>query len=149
MVNSKFTQSNISALQILFVDERHHWILSSLHGSDVIIYDSSSSLPLTPSVEQQLFQLYGLLMPNGSSDLLVTSAPVQQQRGSCDCGVFTIANAFHIASGNDLEYTTFDQTKMRSHLIQCFEERLLSPFPSSSEPVIRNKHTYVIISANK
>ena len=71
-------------------------------------------------------------MPHGSDSLLISSVPVQQQRGSCDCGVFVIANAFHLASGNDLEHVAFDQTKMRSHLMECFEKKVLSPFSYST-----------------
>ena len=94
---------------------------------EVRIYDSLSSLPLTPAVEQQLLQLYGSTMSSGDNGLLVSSVPMQQQRGSCDCGIFTIATAFHIAAGNNIEDVVFDQTKMRSHLVQCFEKKVLSP----------------------
>ena len=113
------------------MSERHHWILSSFHENDVSIYDSLSSLPLTASVEQQLLQVYGATMPHGSNCLLVSSVPVQQQRGECDCGLFVIATALHIGVGNNTEEVSFDQTKMRSHLVQCFEKKTLSPFPQT------------------
>ena len=43
--NTVSPHSYCSALQILFVSERHHWILSSFHENDVSICDSLSSLP--------------------------------------------------------------------------------------------------------
>ena len=94
------------------MSERHHWILSSFHENDVSIYDSLSSLPLTTSVEQQLLQVYGSTMPHGSNGLLISSVPVQQQRGECGCGLFVIATALHIAAGNNIEEVSFDQTKL-------------------------------------
>ena len=59
-----------------------------------------------------------------SNGLLVSSVvPVQQQRGECDCCLFVISTALHIGAGNDIE-VSFDQTKMWSHLVQCFSVHL-------------------------
>ena len=49
-------------------------------------------------------------MPHGSNGLLISSVPVQQQHGECDCGLFVIATALHIAAGNNIEEVSFDQT---------------------------------------
>jgi len=61
--------------------------------------------------------------------------PVQQQRGECDCGLFVIATAVHVGAGNNIEEISFDQTMMRSHLVQCFEKKTLSPFPQMKKKV--------------
>ena len=127
------------------MSERHHWILSSFRENDVSIYDSLSSLPLTASVEQQLLQVYGATMPHESNGLLVSSVPVQQQRGECDCGLFVIATALHIGAGNNTEEVSFDQTKMRSHLVQCFEKKTLSPFPQTRKKVKRSMLANILI----
>ena len=124
------------------MSERHHWILSSFHENDVSIYDSLSSLPLTTSVEQQLLQVYGATMPHGSNGLLISSVPVQQQR---DCGLFVIATALHIAAGNDIEEVSIDQTKMRSHLVKCFQMKVLSPFPQTKKKVERSMLANILI----
>ena len=42
----------------------------------------------------------------------ISSVPVQQQRGECDCGLFVIATALHITAGNNTEEVSFDQTKL-------------------------------------
>ena len=125
------------------MSERHHWILSSFHENDVSTYGSLSSLPLTASVEQQLLQVYGATMPHGSNGLLVSSVPVQQQRGECDCGLFVIATALHISAGNEV---SFDQTKMQSHLVQCFEMKTLSPFPQTKKKVKRSMLANILIA---
>ena len=90
------------------MSERHHWILSSFHENDVSIYDSLSSLLLTASVDQQLIQVYGATVPHGSNGLLVSSVPVQQQGGECDCGLFVNATALHISAGNNTEEVPFE-----------------------------------------
>ena len=62
---------------------------------------------------------------------------VQQQRGVTDCGLFAIAFAFHLASGNDVSTLMFDQKLMRKHLLNCFEKKKLLPFPCISQTVLR------------
>ena len=51
---------------------------------------------------------------------------VLQQRGGDDCGIFAIALALHTLLGDKLE---FDQSRMRGDLLECFEKKLLTPFP--------------------
>ena len=62
---------------------------------DLVRATRLSSLPLTASVEQQLLQVYESTMPHGSNGFLISSVPVQQQCGECDCGLFVIATALH------------------------------------------------------
>ena len=124
------------ALQILCDDERHHWILSGLISGEVRIYDSLSSTKFTSGMEKQLLQLYGAA--TSSNALLVTSMPVQQQRGVCDCGMFAIAFAVHTAAGQDVTSLALDQSKMRAHLVKCLEKKELSPFPQTRRASVKN-----------
>ena len=63
------------------------------------------------------------------------STPAFQQKtchkqiGSDDCGVFAIAYAIGMFNGIEPDKVIYDQSKMRSHLIQCFEKQQLDPFP--------------------
>ena len=60
--------------------------------------------------------------------------------------VFIIPTALHIASGNNIEEVSFDlQTKMRSHLMQCFEKKTLSPFPQTRKKVKRSLLANILI----
>ena len=58
-------------------------------------------------------------------------APFQKQKGSTDCGLFAIASAYELASGNiHFNYeVSFDQSAMRKHLVDCLEKEEISSFP--------------------
>jgi hypothetical protein len=55
--------------------------------------------------------------------------PVQKQVDVQDCGLFAIANATAIAFGRDPGTETFQQALMRNHLIACFKQKKMEPFP--------------------
>ena len=94
-----------AAVQIMCVEERHHWIATSLTANEVKLYDSSYNGRLSQSLEMQIAQLYqqavtdtGLVVTNQ----VVTVAPFQQQvPGSNNCGLFCIAAAVEVAEGHD------------------------------------------------
>ena len=56
--------------------------------------------------------------------------PVQQQKGSVDCGCFTIAFAVSVVLGENPAHHIYNQTKMREYLVMCFEQGFFIPFPS-------------------
>ena len=80
---------------------------------------------LTESAILQISKIYSFSLSN----LRVQVRSVQQQESCYDCGPFSIATAIEVCFGNNPELATFDQRKMRAHLIECFEERKLSLFP--------------------
>ena len=47
----------------------------------------------------------------------------QQQTGRYDCGLFSIALAYHKAVGDNIEKLSLDQSKLRTHLARCFERK--------------------------
>ena len=51
----------------------------------------------------------------------------QKQEGGIDCGVFAIATATALAHG--IRPSSFNQSAMRRHLVNCFTEGLITPFP--------------------
>ena len=53
--------------------------------------------------------------------LAFLKCPVQSQIGGNDCELFAIAFAVSICFGMNPSKEIFDQEKMRSNLIQCFE----------------------------
>ena len=53
----------------------------------------------------------------------------RRQDGTNDCGVFAIAFATAIAFGQNPSRQNFQQEKMRSHLVNCFNKTRLSVFP--------------------
>ncbi len=56
---------------------------------------------------------------------------VQQQQGSTDCGLFAIAFAEAMLRGVDVRKLKLDQSRMREHLVQCFGENKIKPFPET------------------
>ena len=88
-----------AAVQILFVPERQHWVATAYHDGEVHIYDSCFPGYLCPSTEEQLVRLYRPAVRGGT--LMVTANSIQQQEGSTDCGVFSVAAAYHCAMGDD------------------------------------------------
>ena len=54
---------------------------------------------------------------------------LQKPKNGTDCGLFAIANAVAIASGMSPEMQEYDLKKMRPHLLQCLEEKKMTPFP--------------------
>ena len=69
--------------------------------------------------------------------------PVQQQRNGVDCGPFSVAFATSLAFRENPTKITFDDKKLRSHLLQCIKAKKMSPFPqrSGKQNVLRNKPT--------
>ena len=104
-----------AAIQIRFVSECHHWVATSYDDGEVKQYDSLFQGKLTPSLEHQIAQLYSCAAQNGM--IKVKAVPMQQQTGSTDCGLFSIAAAVHVALGDSMADTSFAQEKLRDHLI--------------------------------
>ena len=93
-------------------------------GSDVKVFDSvyTSVDKDTKTVIAGLFQ---------SSERLKIAA-LQKQRGGDDCGLFAIAVATALSFGVDPSEVAFQQDAMRPHLVKCFEDGLMTLFPTTS-----------------
>ncbi len=65
--------------------------------------------------------------------LLISVAALQQQEGADNCGIFSIAAAYHAAMNDDVGALVFDEPKMRAHLMKCFEKGKLSRFPRTKK----------------
>ena len=68
---------------------------------------------------------------NGSDKKAITIVMknFQRQERSVDCGLFTIAAMASLAHQEDPSTVTYDQKKMRKHLIDCLSSKLIMPFP--------------------
>ena len=118
-----------------------HWI-TSVQGTEddqVILFDSSQGFSprLSRSLEMQLFAIYGrVVLPR-----------VQQQHSGVECGIFALAYAtefvFNQYTGNELE---FDKFVMRDHLLMCFQNQDLIPFPKLKNRPQLLESTTIIIS---
>ena len=80
-------------------------------------------------------------LPTRCSALEIQALPIQQQKGTKDCGVCSIAFAVEVCSGNNPEEVYFEQseiTEIRSHLYNCLECSELKPFPQKSRKALVN-----------
>ena len=55
-------------------------------------------------------------------------ANVQKQPNDCDCGLFAIAFAMAICNGQTPEEELFGVTRMREHLYDCIENKMMKHF---------------------
>ena len=69
----------------------------------------------------------------------VSHCDVQWQSGANDCGLFAIAFATAICAGQNPATKVFDQGKMRGHLMQCFHNGRITPFPEHSRKRVMKK----------
>lgn len=119
--NKEPRQKIEQGIQIIH-DRKNHWIVASTIGSGktVHIYDSIFSVvaDATKKVIRNLFK---------ASEIEVMKTP--KQTGSQDCGLFAIAYATALLNGIDVSNITFAQSKMREHLLSCFVNNSVTPFP--------------------
>ena len=116
----------------------HHWVLLLSMYSKIAIYDNLNLQP-TDFLLNQIRQLFSCdnSMPN------FEQIKCYEQVGSTDCGLFAIAYAADILNGNNIYDLIYDQTKMREHLIACFEQRKITTFPLHKK---RNTEKVVVVT---
>ena len=60
--------------------------------------------------------------------LKITIPKMSKQDGVSDCGIFAIAPATSLAFGSTP--VQLRQSSMREHLLKCFEDGAMTPFPT-------------------
>ncbi len=131
-------------VQILHAD-CNHWITVSNIDTNTnkgvrnraLIYDSL--VPRKPSynVKQQICSFLRPLANSFIFDIL----NIMPQPNSYDCGVIAIANATELLFGNNPAKCVWDVSKMREHLIQCFQQQKITRFPILRERRIPFGHS--------
>ena len=103
-----------------------HWIVATTIGctDEVVVFDTLYSTvdKLTEELILRIFGVKQLRMENAI-----------KQKGFRDCGVFAIAIAAslaHIGLDGTMACSSFNQSGMRDHLLLCFENMCLTPFPN-------------------
>ena len=114
-----------NSIQVVHCLKRHHWIVASnvLSASGhVHIYDS-----LHTTTDEESTELVKNMF--GTEDSFVNIPKIKIQMGGADCGLFAIAYVTSLAHGDDPSVISYEQIKMRGHLIECFTKGKLIPFP--------------------
>ena len=95
---------------------------------------------MTGRISEELDVQLALLYGDGTGDLKVTFAPIQQQRGCADCGLFAAAVCLALAPV-DPATIRWKQNQMRTHLSDCFNNEILTPFPTMESKSLRPRMT--------
>jgi hypothetical protein len=106
-------------------------------GVPTVFVVDTANRQVTPSVKAHLRQLYSAVGASEGGTITVHFLRAQRQKGSIDCGLFALAYAQLIASSylsgseliTEVETVVFAQSKLRQHLLRCFEAGHTSPFP--------------------
>ena len=108
-------------VQILHVRSDHWVVISNIFCSKNVlnVYDTIFDDIDIPTMT--------LLNSMFEGNLTVTIAPLQKQQGGSDCGVFSVAVATSLLHGHTPG--PYKQSLLRPHLISCFENNLMLPFP--------------------
>ena len=128
-------------VQVLNINKLHWIAVSSMNcqQSIVKVYDSFHG-------SEDAKKLIANIMQSPSPKIEVQYIDVQKQKGQSDWGLLAIAFATSLAHLQDPASITYDQAKMRTHLIHCFETQSMTPFPSrgSRRPSDPNIEAYSI-----
>ena len=119
-------QSDVNALQIIH-SRGDHWLVMTTIGcsdSEVKIFDS-----VYASIDEETSKLVCKLLGRLAN---ITVVGIPKQLDGQDCGLFAIAIATSLATDGDPAELGYDQAAMRAHLVKCFENSCLSPFPCTS-----------------
>ena len=118
-------KANRNALQIIH-SHGDHWIVATTIECDlgeVRVFDS-----VYASQDDETHQTIQIMFGNNTSLLQVSTVNALKQQGGNDCGVFAIAISTCLAFGGDPTKMVICQARMRDHLLQCFEDKLLTQF---------------------
>lgn len=110
---------------LFFHNYSGHWVLSHYKDGVVFLFDSLQPSHLHPELSKQIVDLY-------KDTSIVKLQQTQSQKEYKDCGCFAIAFCASILFGDDPTTLINTQSQMRQHIIACFENNFISPFPSTT-----------------
>ena len=119
-------------LQVVYCSARHHWIVASNMECKKGVVNAYDSLFTFLDVEtlNTINNYFG--EQNAKRRVQCKMVEIQTQKGTKDCGVFTVAFLTSLAYNQDpadgpIQYY---QDRLRSHLYDCFIRGKLIPFPT-------------------
>ena len=119
----------VNTMQIIYCDKRRHWIAASTKFSKpgkVDIYDNMFC-KLDAETRNTVKQLFGLKKAD-----CINMVAMQCQKGTTDCGLFSIVTVILLVFDGDPGTVNYDQSKLWKHLVDCISQGELSLFPKTS-----------------
>lgn len=129
----KVQRGDKDLVQILHVDG-NHWVTATnirCEESKIKVFDSLRQ-KLSKKEKQKLCSSLAVLLNTSSSSIVIEWPSMRKQRGESDSGLFAVAVATSLLSGEDPGSKSYDQSVMRSPLAVCFHCEELAVFPTSS-----------------
>ena len=117
-------------VQIVHISQ-NHWVCVSNRLTPDGVVEVYDSIPAT--CNNTLTGQIAAIMKCSSQQFTVRWVEVQLQSGRDDCGLFAVAFAEGLCTGQDPHVLNFNQSKMRHHLQLCLERGEISSFPESSK----------------
>lgn len=133
-------QNENDFIQIILI-ERNHWVTVSNIGCDVGVVHVYDSFYNTVSLRTKK-QICSFWRPPFKSATF-RLVNMQRQTNSGDCGLFAIATATELVNCPKnflLHNIQWDTTRMRQHIISCFEKKQFSRFPQVDKTIIVPRH---------
>ena len=117
-----------SYLQVLHTGADHWITIEIVYEEEVRIYDSMFLKPTYHTLKQ-----IASIVKSRYHQIQMSLAKVQFQKTAVDCGVYALAFLTDLCHG--IDPTTCDYAsaqELRNHLIYCFRQGTMSPFPSTT-----------------
>ena len=127
--NHRWDVMRTEGVQILN-NSNMHWLCISTMScpTDVVnIYDSIKTKNPSFDIKEQV----AAILHSPADSITLRTIDAQEQHNGSDCGLYAIATAVCLCNGTLPIQVVWDQTKMREHLLNCFENKMLLPFPGS------------------
>lgn len=125
-------------VQILHV-AGNHWVCASNKLSADSTVEIFDSLHIEVSEDGETASTVSCILASDRPTFDLDLINVHHQRLYSDCGLFALAFAFDLCSGNDPYQSLYDQGAMRSHLVNCFERQEFKRFPRVTENPLPSK----------
>ena len=124
-----FKEQKGEFVQILHNGNYHWVVVSNINCSkdEINYYDSLFHGKIRDHVKMQICSIFKC----SGNELTVNVKACQQQTNGADCGVFAVANLFHILTGADIGRTKIQEDKMRNHLLQFIKSGHFKEFEKS------------------
>ena len=116
-------------IQILFNERDHFVVAAKGFGSHMVkLYDSNWDGINEP--EQHLIYCIAKIEKTSDKNLIIGLMSCEKQKQCGSCGLYAIAFATALAHSLNPSELRFDVSKLRSHLMECFQNGEITPFPT-------------------
>ena len=122
-----FEEEDGNFVQILNIHDTHWICVTNVDSksNEVKVYDSMCTGDIPMNTKEVVASLVRL----SQTYIFLTFPDVQQQVGSSDCGLYSLAFANTLSSGKDPAKLEYNQMQFREHFLECLKKGDITPFP--------------------